>query len=150
MDRTRYKRPSDVNEALSSMLWTPYDNVTKTSKSTEKLTNDEYRTADKKYHRYSNPVTSSIHWSNTHVTYSQAMTMKYSFPNENCVPSDVSLHNFASATTIKQAVSKAMTERNFGQILNTSLFEPTIVRSFTEDFYHYQVIIFPLLTLHSF
>lgn len=143
MDRTRCKRPSDVNEALSSMLWTPYDDVAGTSVSTDGLTDDERRRGERKFQRYSNPLPSSIHWPNTHATCSQSMTMKYSFPfNGNCFPSDVSLHNFPSTAT-KRTVSKTITERNYGQTFNTSMFEPTIVRSFTDDFYHYQVISSP-------
>lgn len=136
METMRSKRPSDFNEALSSMLWTPYDNSASTSTSTDILASS---VRQKSEHRYSNPLPTLIKWSNEHDSCSKSMRMKYSFLL------DLNRHNFST----KKTLPKTRKERNFEHSFNTSMFEPAIVRSFTDDFYHYQVIISRLMTLSS-
>jgi len=81
MDKSRYKRPPDVDEALSSMLWTPYDQTVNTSSSsTDSLSDDEREREKRKLNRYSNPLPSSLNWWNSHVSNIHPTSLRYSFP----------------------------------------------------------------------
>ncbi|KAL7025160.1 hypothetical protein ACKWTF_013371 [Chironomus riparius] len=88
MDKSRYKRPPDVDEALSSMLWTPYDQTVNTSSSsTDSLSDDEREREKRKLNRYSNPLPSSLNWWNSHVSNIHPTSLRYSFPfNGNYLP----------------------------------------------------------------
>jgi hypothetical protein len=136
MDKSRSKRPPDVNEALSSMLWTPYDQPANTSSSSDSLTDDERLRGQKKLNRFSNPLPNSLNWWNNQVAAS-----RYSFPHSGSyIPTLSTNGNFSSATTTKRTVSATIDVCNHGQAINTSTFSTTMVHSFTDDFYHYQVI----------
>lgn len=119
MDKSRYKRPPDVNEALSSMLWTPYDQAT------DSLSDDEREREKRKFNRHSNPLPSSLNWWNSHVpSIHPASSLRYSFPFPgNCVPST---NNNNNATNTSSTTTSS-----------------TMVHSFTDDFYQYQVIKIP-------
>lgn len=146
MEKSRSKRPPDVNEALSSMLWTPYDQTANTSSSTDSLTDDERQRGERKLNRYSNPLPNSLNWWNSSIPSSHPMTLRYSFPYYgNYLPShlpnnDDDDDNFASTTTTKRTISTTIDVGNHGQTINTSTFSTTMVHSFTDDFYQYQVI----------
>jgi hypothetical protein len=140
MDKPRSKRPPDVNEALSSMLWTPYDETANTSSSSANaLTDDERQRGERKLNRYSNPLPNSLNWWNSsHIPDSQPMALRYSFPYcGNYLPTSDS---FSSTTTTKRTISTTIDVGNHGQTINTSTFSTTMVHSFTDDFYQYQVI----------
>lgn len=123
MDKSRYKRPPDVNEALSSMLWTPYDQTTNiSSSSTDSLSDDEREREKRKFNRHSNPLPSSLNWWNSHVpNIHPTSSLRYSFPfYGNCVPS--------------------MNNNNSNNVSSDAgMTTTTMVRSFTDDFYQYQV-----------
>jgi hypothetical protein len=143
MDKSRLKRPPDVNEALSSMLWTPYDQnqTANTSSSSDSLTDDERQRGERKLNRYSNPLPNSLNWWNSPVPTSQSMTLRYSFPYYgNYLPPNSASDNFASTTTTKRTISTTIDVGSHEQTFNTSTFSTTMVHSFTDDFYHYQVI----------
>jgi hypothetical protein len=138
MDKSRSKRPPDVNEALSSMLWTPYDQAANTSSSSsDSLTDDERQRGERKLNRYSNPLPNSLNWWN-----SPGVSSRYSFPYcGSYVPSPLSTNSSSSsASTAKQTVSTTIDVCNHGRAINTSTFSTTMVHSFTDDFYQYQVI----------
>lgn len=139
MDKSRSKRPPDVNEALSSMLWTPYDQTANTSSSSsDSLTEDERQRGERKLNRYSNPLPNSLNWWN-----SPGVSSRYSFPYcGTYVPSPLATSsNISAASTAKRtAASTAIDACNHGQAINTSTFSTTMVHSFTDDFYQYQVI----------
>lgn len=117
MDKSRYKRPPDVEAALSSMLWTPYDQ-------TDSLSDDEREREKRKLNRYSNPLPSSLNWWNSHV--GSPSTLRYSYPfHGNCVPSTSSASGQTQINTPSSYTTAATT---------------TMVHSFTDDFYQYQVI----------
>jgi hypothetical protein len=139
MDKTRSKRPPDVNEALSSMLWTPYDETANTSSSADSLTDDERQRGERKLNRYSNPLPNSLNWWNSsHIPDPQPIALRYSFPYYgNYLPAS---DNFSSTTTTKRTISTTIDVGNHGQTINTSTFSTTMVHSFTDDFYQYQVI----------
>lgn len=140
MEQPRSKRPPDVNEALSSMLWTPYDQAANTS-SSDSLTDDERQKGERKLNRYSNPLPNSLNWWNSHMQSSQPMALRYSFPYcGNYFPSHATNNNFSSTTATKRTVSKTIDVGNHGQTINTSTFSTTMVHSLTDDFYQYQVI----------
>lgn len=141
MEKSRSKRPPDVNEALSSMLWTPYDQTANTSSSSDvSLTDDERRRGERKLNRYSNPLPNSLNWWNSSIPSSQSMTLRYSFPYGNYLPSSHTTNdNFFSTTTTKRTLSTTDVG-NRGPTVNTSTFSTTMVHSFTDDFYQYQVI----------
>lgn len=145
MDKSRSKRPPDVNEALSSMLWTPYDQTTMASSSTDSFTDEERQRGERKLNRYSNPLPNSLNWWNSHVQSSQPMALRYSFPyyGDHLPPTS----NFASSTTTKRVVTASIDASNHGPTINTSTFSNAMVHSFTDDFYRYQVIKFPSLHL---
>lgn len=138
MDKTRSKRPPDVNEALSSMLWTPYDETANTS-SSDSLTDYERQRGQRKLNRYSNPLPNSLNWWNSHIPDPQPMAVRYSFPYYgNYLPTS---ENFSSATTTtKRTISTTIDVGNHSQTINTSTFSTTMVHSFTDDFHQYQVI----------
>lgn len=141
MEKSRSKRPPDVNEALSSMLWTPYDQTANTSSSSDSLTDDERQRGERKLNRYSNPLPNSLNWLNSAIPSSQSMTLRYSFPYcGNYLPSQPPDDNFSSTTTTKRTISTTIDVGNHGQTINTSTFSSTMVHSFTDDFYQYQVI----------
>lgn len=141
MDQPRSKRPPDVNEALSSMLWTPYDRSANTSSSCDSLTEDERQRGERKLNRYSNPLPNSLNWWNSHIQQTQPMALRYSFPcYGNYFPSHAANNNFSSTIAAKRTVSKTIDVGNHGQTINTSTFSTTMVHSLTDDFYHYQVI----------
>lgn len=142
MEKPRSKRPPDVNEALSSMLWTPYDQTANTSSYSDSLSEDERQRGERKLNRYSNPLPNSLNWWNSHTpTNSQPMSVRYSFPYYgNYFPSHSTNDNFSSTTTTKRTVSTTIDVGNHGQTINTSTFSTTMVHSFTDDFYQYQVI----------
>lgn len=145
MEKARSKRPPDVNEALSSMLWTPYDQTANTSSSSDSLTDDERQRGERKLNRYSNPLPNSLNWWNSPIPSSQSMTLRYSFPyyGNYLPPSHHSPNddNFASTTTTKRTISTTIDAGNHGPAINTSsTFSTTMVHSFTDDFYQYQVI----------
>jgi len=99
MDKSRFKRPPDVDEALSSMLWTPYDQTANTSDS---LSDDEREREKRKLNRYSNPLPSSLNLWNSHVTNIHPTSLRYSFPfHENYLPPlPPSQHACKTITTI--------------------------------------------------
>lgn len=139
MDKPRSKRPPDVNEALSSMLWTPYDEAANTSSSSaDSLTEDERQRGQRKLNRYSNPLPNSLNWWNSQIPTQQPMALRYSFPYcGDYLPTN---DNFSSTTTTKRTISTTIDVGNHGQTINTSTFSTTMVHSFTDDFHHYQVI----------
>lgn len=139
MDKPRSKRPPDVNEALSSMLWTPYDETANTSSSADSLTDDERQRGERKLNRYSNPLPNSLNWWNSsHIPSPSSAALRYSFPYYgNYLPES---DNFSSTTTTKRTISTTIDVGNHGQTFNTSTFSTTMVHSFTDDFYQYQVI----------
>lgn len=141
MEKARSKRPPDVNEALSSMLWTPYEHAANNSSSSDSLTDNERQRGERKLNRYSNPLPNSLNWWNSPIPNSQSMTLRYSFPYYgNYLPSPSPADNFASTTTTKRTISTTIDVGNHGPAINTSTFSTTMVHSFTDDFYHYQVI----------
>lgn len=144
MDKSRSKRPPDVNEALSSMLWTPYERTANISSSSDSLTDDERQRGQRKLNRYSNPLPNSNSlnwWNSSHISTAQPMALRYSFPYYgNYFPSHPTNDSVASATTTKRTVSTTIDVGNHGQTINTSTFSTTMVHSFTDDFYQYQVI----------
>lgn len=144
MDKSsRSKRPPDVNEALSSMLWTPYDQTTNASSSSDSLTEEEKQRGERKLNRYSNPLPNSLNWWNSHVQSSQPVALRYSFPyyGNHHLPTT---NNFATSATTKRTVSTSIdVSGNHGATINTSTFSNAMVHSFTDDFYRYQVIKFP-------
>jgi hypothetical protein len=138
MDKSRSKRPPDVNEALSSMLWTPYDQTANTSSSSsDSLTDEERQRGERKFNRYSNPLPNSMNWWN-----SPGVSSRYSFPYcGSYVPSPLSAtDNFSATPTAKRAVSTAVDVCHHGRAISTSTFSTSMVHSFTDDFYQYQVI----------
>lgn len=150
MDKARSKRPPDVNEALSSMLWTPYDQAANTSSYSDSLTDDERQRGERKLNRYSNPLPNSLNWWNSHTPHPQPMAVRYSFPYYgNYFPSHATNDNFSSTTTTKRTVSTTIDVGNHGQTINTSTFSTTMVHSFTDDFYRYQVIKVSTLSLFA-
>lgn len=162
MDKPRSKRPPDVNEALSSMLWTPYDQSAATSSSSnDSLSDDERHKGEKKLNRYSNPLPSSLNWWNNHqnVPSPHPLTLRYSFPyygnflaqpSPSCYTTNDNIHHStATATAAKRTISTTVELGNHGQAINTSTFSTTMVHSFTDDFYQYQVIKKNLLSSHS-
>jgi hypothetical protein len=81
------------------------------------------------------------------------MTLRYSFPYYgNYLPSSpATSDNFASSTTTtKRTISTTIDVGNHhGPTINTSTFSTTMVHSFTDDFYQYQVIkVFHSLSLY--
>ena len=117
MENPRSRRPPDVEEALFSILWTPYEQ----SASSDSSTDEEI---ERKAKRYSNPLPNSCNWWTGNNQVQNPVTMRYSFPyygnylplsypnnNEVYVPSS----NNNSATT------------------------SNMVHSFTDDFLQYQV-----------
>lgn len=135
MDKSRYKRPPDVNEALSSMLWTPYDQTTTNNtfcSSNDSLSDDEREREKRKFNRHSNPLPSSLNWWNSHVpSIHPPSSLRYSFPfSGNCVPSTNNNNNSSIRSVAGQA-----------QINTSSTYSTTtMVHSFTDEFYQYQVI----------
>lgn len=141
MDKTRLKRPQDVDEALSSMLWTPYDQAANTSSSYDSLTEDERQRGERKLNRYSNPLPNSLNFWNSSIPSSQSLSLRYSFPYyESHISPLSSRDNFASATATKRTISATIDVGNQGRTINTSTFSTTMVHSFTDDFHQYQVI----------
>jgi hypothetical protein len=142
MDKSRFKRPPDVDEALSSMLWTPYDQPTHiSSSSTDSLSDDEREREKRKLNRHSNPLPSSLNWWNSPVTTINPALLRYSFPfyGNYLPPQPHPDHTTATDTGGGQTTP-----------LNTSsyaLSSPPMAHSFTDDFYHYQVIKIPI-SLH--
>jgi hypothetical protein len=145
MDKSRYKRPPDVNEALSSMLWTPYDQTTAvvqssaSSSSTDSLSDDERERERRKFNRHSNPLPSSLNWWNSHVAnvhqHPQSSSLRYSFPfYGNCVPS-ISNNSGGVGVSESNRSAAGQTHINTSSTTNTTT---TMVHSFTDDFYQYQ------------
>jgi hypothetical protein len=120
MDKSRYKRPPDVEAALSSMLWTPYDQTN----ASDSLSDDEREREKRKLNRYSSPLPSSLNWWNSHV--GSPSTLRYSYPFHENSPSSSS------------GQTQINTQSSYTQAATT-----TMVHSFTDDFYQYQVIKIP-------
>lgn len=181
MDKSRYKRPPDVDEALSSMLWTPYDQTVNTSSSsTDSLSDDEREREKRKLNRYSNPLPSSLNWWNSHVSNIHPTSLRYSFPfygnylpplpqqqqqqqqqyiphdNDNMTASSLtsptasslSIGTSSTVTAKRLALGTLDMDNNSnGHNVNTSQYPTTMVHSFTDDFYQYQVIKIPMFAL---
>ena len=138
MDKIRSKRPPDVDEALSSMLWTPYDEKANNSSSADSLSDYERHQGERKLNRYSNPLPNSLNWWNSPMTNN---TLRYSFPYcGNYIPTSDDCSSSSSTTTTKRTISTTIDVGNHGHTINTSTFSTTMVHSFTDDFCHYQVI----------
>lgn len=157
MEKSNLKRPPDVNEALSSMLWTPYERPIQTSSSSSsssieslyveeqqrRLLIEEQR---RRFNRQSNPLPNSMNWWNNQQQHEQTTTTtsRYSFPYYgNYFPSSRHLNNnninFTSSSNSKQTISSSIESGNcHEQIIQI---QPALVHSLTtDDFYRYQVI----------
>lgn len=162
MEKSNMKRPPDVNEAISSMLWTPYEQSMQTSSSdspssstvsssTESFSDDEQLLEEQRrrlFNRRSNPLPNSLNWWNSqsqnhynhepeHQQHPITTSSRYSFPYYgNYLPSS---RHFNTPLASKQIVGD---DNRHGQIIihNTLPFQPTMVHSFTDDFYRFQVI----------
>lgn len=178
MDKSRYKRPPDVDEALSSMLWTPYDQAASSSSSslsTDSLTDDEREREKRKQNRYSNPLPNSLNCWNSYVSNVHPTSLRYSFPfygnymsplpipqtnstmkliytpheNDNMdttaitLPakstSSLSIGAFKNLTT-KRSESADIDKYCDGNSINTLNYPTSMVHSFTDEFYQYQVM----------
>lgn len=148
MEKSNLKRPPDVNEALSSMLWTPYERPTQTSSSSssssiESLYVEEQQRRliieqqKRRFNRHSNPLPNSMNswWNNQQ----QQTTSRYSFPHYgNNLPSSRHSNNNFTSSTSKQTISSYMESGNCHEQI---VIQPTLVHSITtDDFYRYQVI----------
>jgi hypothetical protein len=154
MEKSNLKRPPDVNEALSSMLWTPYERTTQTSSSSSsssieslyveeqqrRLLIEEQR---RRFNRQSNPLPNSMNWWNNQQHEQSTTTSRYSFPYYgNYFPSSRHLNNnninFTSSSTSKQTISSSIESGNCHEQI---IIQPAFVHSLTtDDFYRYQVI----------
>lgn len=142
MDKPRTKRPPDVDEALSSMLWTPYDQTASTS-SSDSLSDEDRNNDKKRFNRYSNPLPNSCNWWTGSSKVQNPLTLRYSFPYENYYGNYLPQHpnnneTYHATTTTKKIISTNIS--SFEQAINTSSTISTLVHSFTDDFYQYQVI----------
>lgn len=118
MEKPRSRRPPDVDEALSSMLWTPYEQSDSSDSSTD-MDLDE-----RKAKRFSHPLPNSCIWwtGNGHVQ--NPVTMRYSFPYYgNYLP--LSYPNNQSNAKNDNDMAAATTSN--------------MVHSFTDEFLQYQV-----------
>ncbi|KAG5670637.1 hypothetical protein PVAND_000885 [Polypedilum vanderplanki] len=143
MDKSRFKRPPDVDEALSSMLWTPYDQTASniSSSSTDSLSDDEREREKRKLNRYSNPLPSSLNWWNSHVTNIHPTSLRYSFPfYGNYLPPLPHTTNNLGVMHNNNDRAIAQSSDTVGQTMNftPSAASLSLAHSFTDDFYYYQ------------
>jgi hypothetical protein len=147
MDKSRFKRPPDVDEALSSMLWTPYDQTANaSSSSTDSLSDDEREREKRKLNRYSNPLPSSLNWWNSHVSSIHPASLRYSFPfYGNYLPVlPHATNNIGIVHAPPHGNDHPTLTAAPAQADTTSSYAPaSLAHSFTDDFYHYQVIKIP-------
>lgn len=146
MEKSNCKRPPDVNEALSSMLWTPYERPVQTSSSSSSSSIESLYVEEqerKRFNRQSNPLPNSMNWWNNpnQPDPQQHPSNRYSFPYYgNFFPPSRHLNNNVALTSTSVDVGN-----RHEQIIiqNTSPYHPTLVHSLTaDDFYRYQVIKF--------
>lgn len=128
MEKSRSKHPPDVDEALSSMLWTPYDqNNSTSSDSLSDCDDDDVQ----RMKRYSNPLPNSCNWWTGNNKVQNPLTNRYSFPYYgNYLPATRN----SSQNSVK-TVSSMVNSNNINHL--------HMVHSYTEDFLHYQVRSFP-------
>lgn len=132
MEKSRSKHPHDVDEALSSMLWTPYDRNNSTS--SDSLSDYE---DDAHVKRYSNPLPNSCNWWTGNNKIQNPVTNRYSFPYYGNYIPPTKANAYHTVKTISSAVSPNA-EQNYHNN-SSSNSTPTMVHSFTDDFLQYQV-----------
>lgn len=134
MEKSRSKRPHDVDEALSSMLWTPYDRNNSTS--SDSLS--DYEDDVEKVKRYSNPLPNSCNWWTGNNKIQNPLTNRYSFPYYGNYLPPTRSNSSHTVKTISSAVGPTVEPGYTINSSNTSS-NSTLVHSFTDEFLQYQV-----------